>query len=233
MTRQEEKEKTKKRILASCVKLFTQQGYYKTTLSQIVKESKVSFSSFQNIFGTKDGVLLELTKLMFDSQFETAKKLGGNTSSPVLVYAVETSIQLTITILNENLREIYVEAYSNPESSEYIFERTAKEISKIFLPYNPDCKLSDFYELEIGSSGIMRNYMVRKCDHYFTWDKKIKKFLTMTLRSYNVPKEEIEKTIEFVFSMDIREISNQIIHKLFENLAMQLHFELDKIEKNQ
>ena len=54
----------------------------------------------------------------------------------------------------------------------------------------------------------------------------------MTLRSYNVPKEEIDEAIAFVLSLDIRAISNQIMHKLFENLAMKFHFELDAIEKN-
>lgn len=75
MTWKEEKWQ-KKRILSACVKLFIEYGYYQTTLSKIVKEAKVSFSSFQNIFRTKDGVLLDLTEFMFDSQFEMARSVG-------------------------------------------------------------------------------------------------------------------------------------------------------------
>lgn len=50
------------------------------------------------------------------------------------VYAVETAIQMTLTELNENLREIYIEAYTQKEASDYIFQETAKELYQIFGP---------------------------------------------------------------------------------------------------
>ena len=46
----------KKRILTVCVKLFLEQGYKKTTVSEIVHKASVSNSIFQNIFRAKDGV---------------------------------------------------------------------------------------------------------------------------------------------------------------------------------
>lgn len=230
MTRKEEKAATKRRILCACVKLFLEQGYYKTTLSRIVKDASVSFSSFQNIFRTKDGVLLDLTAFMFDSQFEAAKTIDKENLKPVFVYAVETAIQMTLTELNENLREIYVEAYTNEDSADYIHKRTSCELKQIFSAYNPDYTDGDFYELEIGSSGIMRNYMARKCDQYFTLDKKLKRFLEMSLKAYNVPKEEINEAIAFVLGIDIKAISEKIMHKLFESLAMHFDFKLGDIE---
>lgn len=228
MTRKEEKEATKKRILTACVKLFIEQGYYKTTLSAIVKEAGVSFSSFQNIFRTKDGVLLNLTEFMFDSQFEAAKGINRRDVKPVCVYAAETAIQMTLTELNENLREIYVEAYSNPAAAEYIYERTAKEIMKIFAEYNPGLGESDFYELDIGSAGIMRAYMSRKCDQYFTLEKKLERFLRMSLVIYNVPEEDVSAALDFVKSFDIRDTANKIMQGLFKSLEMRLDFELGK-----
>ncbi len=232
MTRKEEKIATKKRILSVCVKLFIEQGYYKTTLSQIVKEAGVSFSSFQNIFRTKDGVLLDLTEFMFDSQFEMARIVSKENINPIYVYATETAIQMALTELNENVREVYIEAYSNAVSAEYIYRHTAKELAKIFSVYNPEFLESDFYELEIGSAGIMRSYMARKCDQYFTFEKKIIVFLTMSLRAYNVPKKEIEKAIDFVCGIDIKKVSSQILHKLFEALAMKFDFELGVTESD-
>ena len=56
---------TKNRILSVCVRLFIEQGYYQTTIGQILKEAEVSASSFQYIFHTKDGVLKELLEFMF------------------------------------------------------------------------------------------------------------------------------------------------------------------------
>lgn len=230
MTQRRTREEVKESILAACVRLFLEQGYGKTTLAQISKAAGVSISSFQNIFVNKEGVLLELTQIMFDGQFDAARNLGGQDLKPVFVYAAETAIQLTLTELNENMREVYVAAYSNPAAAEYICKRTADELEQIFLPYNPDCTASDFYEFEIGSSGIMRGFMAKKCDRYFTLEKKLTKFLTMALRAYNVLKEEIDQALAFVLSLDIRAISEEIMHRLFASLAMQLHFELTELE---
>ena len=230
MVKRRTREEVKASILAACVRLFLEQGYDKTTLAQISKEAGASISSFQNIFVNKEGVLLELTQIMFAGQFDAARNLGGQELKPVFVYATETAIQLTLTDLNENIREVYVAAYSNPAAEEYILKRTADELEQTFLPYNPDCTASDFYEFEIGSSGIMRGFMARKCDRYFTLEKKLTKFLIMALRAYNVPREEINQVLEFVLSLDIRAISEDIMHRLFASLAMQFHFDLTELE---
>ena len=114
----------KKRILAVCVRLFLEKGYKQTTLAEIIDKANVSYSSFQNIFRAKDGVLTELVEFMFSTQFGMARQLAGADLPPVYVYAVETAIQMTLTELNENLREIYIEAYTQKEASEYIFRET-------------------------------------------------------------------------------------------------------------
>ena len=97
---------TKKRILTVCVKLFLEKGYKQTTLAEINEKAGVSFSQFQNIFRAKDGVLTELVEFMFENQFAMARSAAGAKLPPIYVYAVETAIQMTLTELNENLREI-------------------------------------------------------------------------------------------------------------------------------
>ena len=228
MARRYSSEDSKRRILSTCVKLFIEQGYHNTTLSQILHEADVTNSTFQNIFRTKSGVLLDLTEFMFDSQFAAARGVGPFDRKPVYIYAAETAIQLTIAELNENLRDIYVEAYSNAGTMEYIFERTSTELYRIFSSYNPELSESDFYEFEIGSAGIMRNYMARKCDKYFTLEKKLERFLHMSLCAYNVPKEERDEIVSFVLGLDIQTIANAIMQKLFEALSMRFEFELGK-----
>lgn len=226
MPRKYDSKESKRRILSACVRLFIQKGYHSTTLAEILKEADVTNSTFQNIFHTKDGVLLNLTEFMFDSQFAAARNVGKKELPPVHIYAAETAIQLTLTELNENLRDIYVEAYSNRNTTEYIFQRTSTELYSIFLPYNPTLSESDFYELEIGTSGIMRNYMARPCDKYFTLDRKLARFLGMSLAAYNVPKDEIKEVTDSVLSIDIKNVANDIMKKLFEALAMRFEFEL-------
>ena len=223
----------KKRILTVCVRLFLEKGYKRSTLAEIIKKADVSYSTFQNIFRAKDGVLTELVEFMFSNQFAMARDEAGAKLPPVYVYAVETAIQITLTELNENLREIYIEAYTEKEASEYILRETAKELHGIFGSYLPDATERDFYDMEIGSASIMRGYMAHPCDEELTLEKKLRLFLTMSLRAYNVPKEEVEQVIRFVEGLDIRAIAEQVMQKLFKALAMRYEFSLTGIVPEQ
>ena len=217
---------TKRKILTVCVRLFLEQGYKNTTVSQIVDEAGVARGSYLNLFPTKDRILLELTETMFGGQFGVARSIADSKLPSVYAYAVETAIQMTLTELNENLREIYIEAYTQKEASEFIFRETAKELYQIFGPYQPELTARDFYDMEIGSASIMRGYMAHPCDEELTLEKKLRLFLTMSLRAYNVPKEETEQAIRFVEGLDIRTISEQVMQALFRALAMRFEFSL-------
>ncbi len=87
---------------------------------------------------------------------------------PVLLYAVETAIQLHIAGLTESLRKLYVTAYTLPSTSAYLYRSTAKRLEGIFGDYLPDAEAKDFYEMEIASAGMMRSFMAVPCDVYFT-----------------------------------------------------------------
>lgn len=221
----------KKRILTACVRLFLEKGYKGTTIAEILREADVSASTFQNIFHAKDGILVELVEFMFGNQFRMARQMAGKTLPPVYVYAAETAIQMTLTELNENLREIYLEAYTQPETTEYIHQNTSTELYRIFSPYLPGYTESDFYELEIGSAGIMRGYMARRCDKYFTLERKLRRFLVMSLSAYKVPEAEQEQVLAFVAGLDVRNRAEQVMHQLFAALAMRFEFSLQGIEE--
>ena len=160
---------SKKRILTVCVRLFLEQGYKKTTVSEIVHKAEVSNSSFQNIFRAKDGVRTELVAFMFENQFAMARSTAGRQLPPVCVYAVET----------------------------------AKELFGIFGPYQPELTLQDFYDMDIGSAGIMCGFMAHPCDEELTLEKKLRLFLMMNLRAYHVPEAEIAQAVAFIEGLNM------------------------------
>ena len=218
---------TKKRILQACVRLFLENGYHQTTMLQILKEAQVSSSSFQNLFRSKDGVLMELVKFMFENQFGIARSVAGESLPPVYVYAAETSLQITLTELNENLRDIYLEAYTQARTADYIQRTTATELYRIFGPYQPELTEQDFYEFEFGSAGLMRGYMANSCTEEFTLDRKLNKFVTLALRGYKVPEEEISNVLTFISGLNMRGIAQSVMEELFRRLAMRYEFSLD------
>lgn len=217
---------TKRRILSACVRLFIEKGYKSTTMMEIQREADVTSSSFQNIFHTKSGVLLELVRFMFTRQFGAARSYTPENVPPVYIYAVETAIQLTLAEQNENLREIYVEAYTHPESCEYICRLTAKELHRIFGSYLPAFTEEDFYELDVGTAGLMRGYMARRCGEDFPLERKLDRFLDAALRIYNVPRSERENVCAAVTALDICAIADHVMQELFQSLPMQYHFTL-------
>lgn len=227
MSARRDSAETKKRILSVCVRLFLEQGYKETTVSQIVEAAGVARGSYQNFFHTKDGILMELVEVMFGGQFNAARSIAGANLPPLYVYAAETAIQLAITELNENLREIYIEAYSLPNTSEYIFRQTTQELKQIFSAYLPEYTDSDFYDLEIGSSGLMRSYMAQKCDFHFPLKRKIKCFLTASMRVFKVPEEEQKGALAFVEGLDLETIANSVMQRLFSLLEVKFDFKLD------
>ena len=206
---------TKRKILTVCVRLFLEQGYKNTSVSQIVDEAGVARGSYLNLFPTKDRILLELTETMFGGQFGMARSIADTKLPPVYAYAVETAIQLTLTELNENLREIYIEAYSLPDTSEYIYLHTTAELKQIFSANFPDYSDSDFYEMEIGTAGLMRSYMARKCDIHFPLERKLSRFLTAAMRVYRVPEEKQAELYDMIRNQ--RPLGKRLVRFLKEN----------------
>lgn len=226
-----EKEESRKKILSACVRLFWVQGFRKTPPKQILQEAGVSAGTFYNLYKSKAGVLMELTDFMFSQQFGIAGKLSAGGASPALVYALETSIQLALTELNENLREIYIEVYTQPDILERIRQKTTAELQRIFGPYLPECSASDFYEMDIGTAAIMRGYMERPCDLYFTLERKIECFLRMTLTVYHVPEAQISEILQTIAALDIRTIADSVMQRLFTALQMKYEFTLTDKEE--
>lgn len=74
----------------------------------------------------------------------------------------------------------------------------------------PDAEDKDFYEMDIASGSIMRGFMARKCDMYFTVQKKIERFLECCLKLYDVPKEKRASLIEAVLAFDLHSVAKDL-----------------------
>lgn len=141
------------KMLLAAIQLFLEQGYEKTTTAQISKAAGMSPTSFFAAFENKEALMLTFTKIMFDSQFAKARSFAKELE-PLMVYCLETSLQIYITELSEPLRELYVVAYTLPSTSEYIYKSTSAQIKAIFSPFMPGSEDKDSYETDIASEDI-------------------------------------------------------------------------------
>ena len=204
-------EETRAQVLREAVVLFLEQGYRETTLEQIAACTGRTKSAVLRAYPDKEAILYALVTHMYGAQFSGARSMLGENADPLLIYGVETALQLHVCELSESLRDLYTAAYTLPSTMEYIYRNTAQELQRIFSKYLPDAAQSDFYELDLVSAGVMRGLMARKCDMYFTIDKKVALFLRCAMKVYDVPVEEREAVISRVLAMDLAAMARSTV----------------------
>ena len=161
--------------------------------------------------------------VVLDGQFSAVRKLLSNmTDDKILFWAAETTLQLYMAESSEQIRDLYITAYSLPKTSDIIRRSIAEKMSEYFLPYNPGYQEKDFYEMEIATGGIIRGFMSVPCDMYFTMDTKVARYLETSFRVYKVPQEKTQEAIQFVSRFDFAQIAQNVIDSLLSMLAEEI-----------
>lgn len=213
----------RRRILLKAANMFLSQGYTQTTLRELARESGVNIGSLMHLFENKENILCALVSVVLDGQFSAVQKLLSNmTDDKILFWAAETTLQLYMAESSEQIRDLYITAYSLPKTSDIIRRSIAEKMSEYFLPYNPGYQEKDFYEMEIATGGIIRGFMSVPCDMYFTMDAKVARYLETSFRVYKVPQEKTQEAIQFVSRFDFAQIAQNVIDSLLSMLAEEI-----------
>ena len=103
-------EETRAQVLREAVVLFLSQGYRETTLDQVATRTGRTKSAVLRAYPDKEAILYALVTHMFHVQFSGARALLEENADPLMVYGVETALQLHICELSESLRDLYTSA---------------------------------------------------------------------------------------------------------------------------
>lgn len=201
---------TQQKMLRAAVTQFLQKGYEGATTADIARDAGMSPASFFRAYPSKEAMLLEFVKWIFVGQYDLAQKISES-DDPMLVCAVEGALELHTAELSEQLRELYVAAYSLPTTSLYIYRVMSERLYQVFSQFQPEAKAKDFYEMEIASASMIRGYMAVPSDMYFTVEDKIRRFLDCALKLYNVEKESREQIIAATMALDLHAIAEDIV----------------------
>ena len=201
----------RRRILNASAKVFLEYGYNGASSKMVARLAGVSNGSPFFLYGNKEGVLLELVKLVYAEQFRMTDELIGKDADLLLFYAVETALQMHITELSDALRDLYVMAYTLPSTAEYIHQSTKTKLAEIYAKQFPNADVEEFYELEIASSGVLRGYMAKPCDMYFTLEDKLRRFLSCCFRVYCVPEAVAQQVIDAAVAMDLSSAAEAVV----------------------
>ena len=216
-------EQVKSKVLHAAAKLFLEKGFTESRMREISTLAGVSYGSMMFIFRSKEEILSELVGFVLDGQFEaTTKMLQGKTDDKILFYAAETTLQLYLAESSEHMRELYSLSYSQQASSTIIYEKITLKLAEIFKEQYPDYTQGEFYEKELASAGVMRNYMTRPCGIYFTMDRKVRGFLENTFLLYEIPRKKIEEAQKFVEGFDWKNIAEGVIQNMLSYLESKI-----------
>ena len=215
----EENPSTKYKVLHAAAVLFLQNGYEKTTVREVAEYAGVNRGSVVFAAKSKENLLAILVEFVLDGQFAASKKIvEGKTTDGILYYAAETVLQLYMAESREQVRELYAAAYALPNTADIIYKKVSEKLEPLFAQYNPTWEAKDFFEREIASGSIIRGYMAKPCDMYFTMERKVRVFLDVALRIYNVPDEKIKEAIDFVSAIDFEAIAAATIESMITQL---------------
>ena len=211
-----------KRILLAAARLFLTKGYSQSTVREIAVEAGVDVSAMIRAVKCKENILCHLVAYVLDGMFTISKELSERCGEdPLMYYAAETALQLHMAELSESIRELYSAAYAMPDTSEIIYRYVSAKLEHMFRTYNADWEAKDFFEHEIASGSIMRGYLSRPCDMYFTIDRKVKVFLECSLTIYNVPKDRIAQAVVFTETVDFVSAAQNAVKSMLDFLEKE------------
>ena len=211
-----------RQILTAATAMFLQKGFEKTTITDIAKTSGVPKSKILYEMKTKEDILENLVEKFLDRVTEASDAVATKlTDDKLLIFMANEVLQVYMAEMSEDMRNLYLAAYSMPKTSEAVLRRRTDMLYEKFGYMFPDFALKDFYELEIASIGIMRGYMMVPCDVYFTIEAKVDRLISTMLHIYEVDKKTIIATKEFIKQIDFAAIADNAVSDVFDELEIR------------
>ena len=211
-----------RKILTAATALFVQKGYEKTSLTDIAKLSGVSKRIIIYEMNSKEEILVHLVAKFLDGIKEASDAVSTKlTDDKLLIFMANEVLQIYMAEMNEDMRNLYLAAYSMPKTSEAVLRIRSEMLFDKFGYLFPSFALKDYYELEIATMGIMRAYMSVPCDMYFTLEAKTDRLLSTMLKIYDVEKQTLDEVKEFIKKIDFESVAKNTVDAVFEEFSIR------------
>lgn len=210
------------KILTAATALFIKKGFEKTSLMDISSLSGISKRIIIYEMNSKEEILVRLVTKFLDGVTDASDAVSKKlTDDKLMIFMANEVLQVYMAEMNEDMRNLYLAAYSMAKTSEEVLRRRAELYYKEFSGDFPDLELKDFYELEIASMGIMRAYMSVPCSMYFNLEAKTDRLISTMLKIYDIDDERIEETKEFMKKIDFEAVAKKTVEDVFEKLGIK------------
>lgn len=217
-----ETEAIRKRILLSAARLFIEKGYEQTSVKEISEAAGVPANTVFYEMKSKEDILCGLVAYFLDGINSAAFScVNSFTKDKLFYYVADVCLQLYMAELSEDMRNLYLAAYSLPKTGEAVLKKRTEMVKNLLTDSLPQLETKDYYEIEVASMGIMRGYITVASDMYFTLQTKVKRCIEALLLIYRFSDERIAEALEFIGSFDFEKIAKEAVDKVFRELEIR------------
>lgn len=211
MKRLQHKLTIKQNVIDVSQTLFLEKGYSKTTIKDITAQAGITTGSLYHFFRDKEDILRHITKDMFDAAAAMSDDILGKDGNPWLRFALEIGMQFYFILTHRPIAELYLAAHQSGNIARLIAQSAQKRNQDMFQKSFPQLSSEDFYALSLAVKGIIHSFVQE-----VVYGKKeanpslIFRAIEMTLLIFQIPKKEMEKTIQ---------TAHELINKIFPDMC--------------
>lgn len=231
MARNRKPTPTKTLIIKIASELFFENGFSKTTSTEICKKADISPGNLTFYFPSKEHILCVLVKMMIDFQWKEMESAADEGKSSLLAYCLELT---TLASLSEDIPQMYdflAAAYSHPMTLDLIRANDAEKIRRVFAEYTAGWDEEKFTEIEAIISGIEYATLMHT-EHSASLPHRIEGALNSIMLLFGVPDEVRRTKVAKALSMDYRAIAGQIYDEFKEYVTETNEHALDEVLKH-
>ena len=207
---EERRTSTRTRIIQLGAKLFSEEGYSRTSFTRISSELDISLGNITFYFPTKEHLLAVLCNLLCSFQRKLMEEEAGEGYSTLLSYCLELTSMTAICEEDEVARDLFHAFYTSPMSLEIIRDNDTQKTKEVFGEYRPNWSEEKWIEAENLVSGIEYATVMTR-ESRTPLHIQIEGGLETILTLYGVPSDVCHKKIEQVLSMDYRALGRRIL----------------------
>ena len=200
---------TKAIIIKSASELFFENGFSKTTATELCKKANISTGNLTFYFPTKEHILADIVRIMCDFQWAEMEKAANEGKSSLLAYCLELTTMVAVGEEIPQMRDFFVAAYAHGLSLDIIRANDVKKIKQVFRGYTEGWSDEKFTEVEALISGI-EYATLSNTEHSASVEHRIEGALNTIMMLLDVPEETRKMKVAKVLAMDYRAIGREV-----------------------
>lgn len=222
---------TKAIIIKSASKLFFENGFSKTTATELCKKANISTGNLTFYFPTKEHILADLVKMMCDFQWKEMEKAADEGKSSLLAYCLELTTMVAVGEEIPQMQDFFVAAYAHGMPLDIIRANDVEKIKQVFAEYTEGWDDEKFTETEALISGI-EYATLSSTEHSASVEHRIEGALDTVMLLLGVPEKVRKMKVAKVLGMDYRAIGRRVYEDFKRYVTETNAHNLEEITKN-